>query len=63
MPTTLSLAFHKVDAPREGSAIAPNRDLAVVAAFTAIGRAVAIGLAVLIPQAANAVALALIVAE
>jgi hypothetical protein len=64
MPTALPLAFHKADAPLErgvGLSIVNNGDLAVIAAVTAIGLAVTIGLAVLFPQAANAVALGLIV--
>jgi hypothetical protein len=64
MPTALPLAFHKADAPLErglGLSIANNGDLAVIAAFTIIGLALTIGLAVLFPQAANAAALALIV--
>jgi hypothetical protein len=64
MPTALPMAFRKADAPLErgvASRIANNGDLAVVIAFTAIGLALTIGLAVWFPQAANAVALALIV--
>jgi hypothetical protein len=64
MPTALPLAFRKADAPLErnaGLGIANNGDLAVVAALTAIGLALTMGLAVLFPQAANAVAVALIV--
>lgn len=65
MPTALPLAFYKSDAPlerRAGLGIAINADLTVAAAFTGLGFALAIGLAVLFPQAANAAALALIVA-
>jgi hypothetical protein len=64
MPTALPLAFRKADALLEGNAdlgIANNGDLAIVAALTAIGLALTMGLAALFPQAANAVALALIV--
>jgi hypothetical protein len=64
MPTALPLAFRKADALLERNAdlgIANNGDLAIVAALTAIGLALTMGLAALFPQAANAVALALIV--
>jgi hypothetical protein len=63
MPTALPLAFHKADAPLArdvGPGIATNRDLAVIAVVTAIGLALAIGLAVLLPHTANVEALAFI---
>jgi hypothetical protein len=64
MPTALPLAFRKGAAPLEHSgdpSTATNQDLAVIGAFVGIGLALAIGLTVMFPQAANAVALAFIV--
>lgn len=65
MPTTIPLAVREANVePQHGLSLATarNRDLRAVVAFAAIGLALAIGFAVFFPLAANAVALAMIVA-
>ncbi len=59
MPTTLPLTFRQIDVAPERSEIANSLDLAVVAAFTAVGIFVTFALTVLFPLAGNAVAQAL----
>lgn len=61
MPTTAPLVSRDADAALlrgERPAMESNHDLGVVAAFSAIGIALTIWLALLFPLAANAVAIA-----